>query len=205
MGKNIKDKKLSRDFYTRELLTVAKELLGKKFVRLSNNNLMLSGKIVEVEAYDGSVDQAAHTFKGKTPRNEVMFGQGGYLYVYFTYGMYYCCNIVTGNENEGKAVLIRAIEPLEGIVQMAVNRFQKDFINDKELRNLANGPGKLCMAFGITKEYNGTDLLGERIFLLDQKKIPEENIISTTRIGITKSVELPWRFYIKNNPYVSHR
>ncbi|MGE5410968.1 MAG: DNA-3-methyladenine glycosylase [Clostridiales bacterium] len=205
MGKYIKDKKLSRDFYTRELFTVAKELLGKKFVRLSNNNLLLSGKIVEVEAYDGSVDQAAHTFRGKTPRNEVMFRQGGYLYVYFTYGMYYCCNVVTGNENEGKAVLIRAIEPLEGIVQMAVNRFQKDFINDKELRNLANGPGKLCMAFGITKEYNGTDLSGERIFLLDQKKIPEENIISTTRIGITKSVELPWRFYIKNNPYVSHR
>lgn len=205
MEKDIKDKKLSRDFYTRELLTVAKELLGKRFAKVSNNNLMLSGKIVEVEAYDGSVDQAAHTYKGKTPRNEVMFRQGGYLYVYFTYGMYYCCNIVTGNENEGKAVLIRAIEPLEGIVQMAVNRFQKDFINDKELRNLANGPGKLCMAFGITKEYNGTDLSGERIFLLDQKKVPEENIISTTRIGISKSVELPWRFYIKNNPYVSHR
>jgi DNA-3-methyladenine glycosylase len=205
MKKNIKDKKLPRDFYTRKLLTVAKELLGKIFVRINDNNLLLSGKIVEVEAYDGSFDQAAHTFKGKTPRNEVMFRQGGYLYVYFTYGMYYCCNVVTGNENEGKAVLLRAIEPLEGIARMAVNRFQKDFINDKELRNLGNGPGKLCMAFGITKEYNGTDLSGERIFLLDQKKIPEENIISTTRIGITKSVELPWRFYIKNNPYVSHR
>lgn len=200
------NRKLTKDFYTRELLTVAKDLLGKVLVKSDPaNGLLLAGRIVEVEAYDGSFDEAAHTFRGKTPGNEVMFRTGGLLYVYFIYGMYYCCNIVTGAEGEGKAVLIRALEPLTGTVQMALNRYGKDFINDKELRNLTNGPGKLCKALEITKKHNGTDLLREEIYLLDQKKIPAMNLITTRRIGITRSVDLPWRFYIKDNNFVSRK
>ncbi|MGE5683254.1 MAG: DNA-3-methyladenine glycosylase [Bacillota bacterium] len=205
MKRDFEGEKLSRDFYTRELLGVAKDLLGKILVKNDGNGKIFKGRIVEVEAYDGLTDQASHTYRGKTPRNEVMFREGGYLYVYFTYGMYYCCNIVTGKEGEGKAVLLRGIEPIEGIKDMAVNRFQKDFINDKELLNLTSGPGKLCKAFGITKVNNGTDLLDEEIFLLDQNKVPAVNIVTATRIGITRSVDLPWRFYIKNNPFVSRK
>lgn len=205
MKRSFETRKLNRDFYKRELITVARELLGKILVKKRDNGSLLAGRIVEVEAYDGSIDEAAHTFRGKTPRNEVMFREGGYLYVYFTYGMYFCCNVVTGMENEGKAVLIRAIEPIEGTKEMALNRFQKDFFNDRELCNLTNGPGKLCMALGITKVYNGTDLSGDEIYLMDNNKIPEMNIVAARRIGITKSIDLPWRFYIKNNPFVSRK
>jgi DNA-3-methyladenine glycosylase len=194
--------KLKRSFYTRDLLTVAKELLGKIFVN-SEGEKLLAGKIVEVEAYDGRIDQAAHTFIGLTKRNEIMFREGGYLYVYFTYGAHFCSNIVTGEEGHGTAVLIRALEPLEGIEQMSLNRYSREFINEKEKYNLTSGPGKVCQAFGITKEYYGEDLIDGRIYLLDRKKIPDKKIISTTRIGIKKSVDLNWRFYIKDNPYVS--
>lgn len=194
--------KLDRNFYIRDVLTVAKELLGKIFIK-RNGNHFLSGRVVEVEAYDGRIDEAAHTYIGKTPRNEIMFGQGGYLYVYFTYGMYFCCNVVTGEEGIGNAVLIRGIEPLDKIDQMAFNRYQKVEISEKELLNLTSGPGKLCKAYNITREHNGTDLLGNDIFLLNNKPVPIENIAITTRIGIKKSVDLPWRFYIKNNRFVS--
>ena len=118
-------KKLPREFYSRNLLTVAKELPGKILVKNEGGKLY-SGKIVEVEAYDGAIDQAAHTYKGKTKRNAVMFGEGGYFYVYFTYGAHYCCNIVTGKEGEGTAILIRALEPIDGIDLMMFNRFGDD-------------------------------------------------------------------------------
>lgn len=194
--------KLKRSFYTRDLLTVAKELLGKILVK-SDNAKLLAGKIVEVEAYDGSVDQAAHTFIGKTKRNEIMFEEGGYLYVYFTYGAHFCSNVVTGKEGQGTAVLIRAVEPVEGIRQMSLNRFGKNLISEKEKYNLTNGPGKVCQAFGITREYFGEDLINGRIYLLKQSKISDDKIIQTTRIGIKKSTELKWRFYIKDNPFIS--
>jgi DNA-3-methyladenine glycosylase len=190
--------KLKREFYTRPLITVAKELLGKILVKTN-----LAGKIVEVEAYDGSIDQAAHTFIGRTKRNEIMFGQGGYLYVYFTYGVHFCSNIVTGNEGQGTAVLIRALEPVFGIEEMIINRFGRDLKNEKEKLNLTNGPGKICQAFKINRDHWGADLTGNEIFIIDQPIVENKNIIVTKRIGISKSVDLPWRFYIKDNLWVS--
>ncbi len=204
MNPKIPRKKLKRDFFTRDLLTVAKELLGKILVKESGGALF-SGRIVEVEAYDGEIDKAAHTYIGKTKKNEVMFKKGGYFYVYFIYGAHYCCNVVTGKEGHGTAVLIRAVEPLDGIETMIKNRFGRELLNDKEIFNLTSGPGKVCRAFSITKDEYGEDLTGGDIYILDQPKLKEESIIAAKRIGIKKSVDLPWRFYIKDNPFVSRK
>lgn len=203
MSSKEKPQKLNRNFYIRDVLIVAKELLGKIIVK--KNDIVLSGKIVEVEAYDGDIDEAAHTFIGKTKRNYIMFGKGGFFYVYFTYGAHFCCNVVTGVEGKGTAVLIRAVEPIDGIDLMFHNRFGKKNATKKEILNLTNGPGKVCQAFGITKNHYGLDLTGDEIFLLNQPKVKDEDIVITKRIGIKKSVDLPWRFYIKNNPFVSRR
>jgi len=200
---NLKDK-LPQNFYTQDVHSVARELLGKLFVRKLNGKALV-GKIVEVEAYDGSYDEASHAFRGKTKRNEVMFHPGGLLYVYFTYGMHFCCNVVTGKVNEGKAVLLRGLEPLEGIETMAFNRYGKKKITQKELVNLANGPAKICDAFGIARENNGTDLTGDKIFIIDSKKISTSKIGISTRIGIKKSVDLLWRYYIKENLFLSRK
>jgi len=197
-------KKLSKQFYTRNLLTVVRELPGKILVK-KYGKTFLAGKIVEVEAYDGMIDKAAHTFTGKTKRNEIMFNDGGYFYVYFTYGAHFCCNIVTGKKDHGTAVLIRAVEPLAGIKKMSLNRYNKITLTEKEKLNLTSGPGKVCEAFGITKEHYGLDLTGDKIFLLDRPKLKKSEIVVTKRIGIKKSVDLPWRFYIKDNPYVSRK
>ena len=196
--------KLTINFYTRDVHTVAKELLGKFFVRIRNKKTMI-GKIVEVEAYDGRVDKAAHTFNGKTKRNEIMFEGGGNLYVYFTYGMHFCANVVTGKINEGTAVLLRAMEPMEGIDQLAINRFNKKDISEKQKINLANGPGKICQAFHIERIDNKTPLTGNKIFILDSPKLKADQISTSVRIGIKKSVDLPWRYYIKNNRYISKK
>jgi DNA-3-methyladenine glycosylase len=205
----LNSEKLDRSFYIRDVLTVSKELLGKIFVK-NDGKRIFAGRIVEVEAYNGAVDEAAQTYIGRTSRNEIMFGIGGFLYVYFTYGMYCCCNVVAGAEGFGEAVLIRGLEPIWGLEFMAFNRYDGDlsyWVNrpmaGKELYNLTNGPGKLCMALDIKKTNNGTDLLGNKIYLLDQKNIPNDKIVTATRIGITKSVHLPWRFFIKDNPFVS--
>ncbi len=196
--------KLERSFYTRNVITVAKELLGKILVK-TDKDIIFSGKIVEVEAYDGEVDEAAHTFIGKTKRNEIMFAEGGFLYVYFTYGAHFCCNVVTGREGKGTAVLIRAVEPVDGIDKMISNRFGHELRSEKEKLNLTSGPGKVCRAFSITKLHYGIDLTGDKIYILDRPKLPGSKIVITKRIGIKKSVNLPWRFYIKDNPYVSKK
>ena len=198
------DNKLKREFYTRDLLLVAKDLLGKIFVKEYSGE-KLAGRIVEVEAYDGDIDEAAHTFKGLTKRNEIMFNEGGYLYVYFTYGAHYCCNVVTGIKGKGTAILIRGIEPLDGLSTMIKNRFDGKLPGEKEMRTLTNGPGKICQAFSISKKHYGIDLTGNKIYLLEQPNIKPEQIKVSKRIGIKKSVDLPWRFYIKDNPYVSKR
>lgn len=195
-------KKLPINFYKRDVHIVAKELLGKYLVKKSDGKY-LCGRIVEVEAYDGSIDEASHSFRGKTKRNQVMFEGGGKLYVYFTYGMHFCANVVTGKVNDGKAILIRALEPIEGIDLMMLNRFGKKKLFGNDLINLCNGPAKLCKAYNIDRNDNGTDLTGDFIFIANAKKINTNSILSSKRIGIKKSVDLPWRYFILDNKFVS--
>jgi len=197
-------RKLKKSFYRKELMEVAKNLLGKILVKTDSKNI-LSGKIIEVEAYHGDIDEAAHSYRGLTKRTEIMFESGGYFYVYFTYGAHHCCNVVTGKKGQGTAVLIRAVEPLTGIQTMIKNRFGRKLKNDKEKFNLTSGPGKTCTAFGINRRHSGIDLTGDKIFILDAEKINNKDIGVSKRIGISKSVDLPWRFFIKNNPYLSRK
>lgn len=204
MHQNLTNNKLPKEFYQKDSVELAPKLLGKILVRKFGRKY-LTGKIAEVEAYRGKDDQAAHTYIGKTKRNEVMFREGGYLYVYFTYGMHFCSNVVCGKEDEGAAVLIRAIEPIEGIDTMINNRYGIKEISSKQKINLTNGPAKLCQALGIERKENGLDLTKEPIFLIDGDKVAKKDIVVTTRIGIKKSTDLPWRFYINNNPYVSRK
>ena len=188
-------KKLNRSFYLRDTLEVAQDLLGKLLVRKIGDEF-LAGKIVEVEAYLQN-DPAAHSFNGKTERNSAMFLMGGHLYVYFTYGMHYCANIVTESENHGSAVLLRALEPVMGLETLRNNR--KRLLKEKDL---TNGPAKLCQAFGITKQLNKADLTKNDIFCTYNDN--DDFVIEKTgRIGIKKGTDKLWRFYIKDNPFVS--
>ncbi|KOA20206.1 putative 3-methyladenine DNA glycosylase [Clostridium homopropionicum DSM 5847] len=201
-------KKLTREFYKRGTLLVAKELLGKYLV-VNNENSILKGKIVEVEAYMGTVDKAAHSYSGKiTERTKVMYKEGGYAYVYLIYGMYYCMNVVTSEENLPEAILIRAIEPINELDTMCRNRYGKSFkeLNSYEKKNITNGPGKLCKAMNITKELNGEDLCGDKFYILQNVKEEKIEIVSSKRIGIDYAEEAKdflWRFYIKDNKFVS--
>jgi DNA-3-methyladenine glycosylase len=203
-------KKLPRSFYLRSTFTVAKNLLGKYLVRKIKNKTLV-GKIVEVEAYLGEKDPASHAYRGLTKRNEVMFKEGGHLYVYFTYGMHFCANVVTEKEGIAHAVLLRALEPIEGIDVMRENRRftrQRDdwrAADKTDDKMLTNGPAKLCQAFGIGRKDNGTNLLGDTIFLTEGETIPRSSIVSTTRIGITAGQEVNWRFYFRGNQYVSRK
>ncbi len=197
MENRLKGRRLGREFYERPTLRIAKEILGKIFVRRIGGKIV-AGRIVEVEAYRQEGDFASHSSRGKTARNEVMFRRGGYLYVYFTYGMHFCMNVVTEGKDFGAALLIRAMEPLAGIDRMRKNRG-----GNKALRELASGPAKCCEAFGIGREQNGTDLLGDDIFLLDAPPLANTRIGLSGRIGIRRSTELPWRFFEKENPFVS--
>ncbi|MCU0413677.1 MAG: DNA-3-methyladenine glycosylase [Ignavibacteriaceae bacterium] len=201
---NLSIKKLKKSFYRKEVVVVARELLGKVLVK-SNGKENLAGKIVEVEAYHGDIDEAAHSYGGITERNEIMFEAGGYLYVYFTYGAHHCCNVVTGKKGQGTAVLIRAVEPVFGLERMIKNRFGRKLKNEKEIFNLTSGPGKVCQAFKLDRSHSGTDLTGDKIFILDGVKIKSKDIGISKRIGITRSVDLPWRFFIKDNPYLSRK
>lgn len=188
-------KKLSRNFYNRATLKVARELLGKYLV-LKKDGKILSGKIVETEAYIGLNDKASHASKGKTKRNEVMFGSAGYAYIYFTYGMYHCLNFVTEREDFPAAVLVRALEPKDGIKIMEKNR------KIKVLENLTSGPGKVCMALGLDKRMNETDLCSD-IFYVEDRNKTKEKIVSSSRVGINVAKNKKWRFYIKDNKFVS--
>jgi DNA-3-methyladenine glycosylase len=168
---------LKHHFYVRDTLSVAGALLGKKLVRKIRGNL-LSGLICETEAYLGSLDSASHAFKGKTPRNAVMFGRAGVAYVYFIYGMHYMLNVVTEAEECACAILIRAIVPLDGIEHMQRYRGRTG-------KDLANGPAKLCRALAIDKSLNKWDLTaGEKLWLEDRPPIPERFIKKGARIGI---------------------
>jgi DNA-3-methyladenine glycosylase len=173
----------------------ARRLLGCFLIREQDGKI-LSGRIVETEAYD-QADAASHSYKGRTPRTDVMFGPAGHLYVYFTYGMHYCCNVVTGPVGTGSAVLIRALEPAEGLDVMSENRHGRNGIQ------LTNGPAKLCEAYGIDKTWNGHDLSLPPITLILQPPVEPDKITRTTRIGISQAKDVPWRFYLKGNPCVS--
>jgi DNA-3-methyladenine glycosylase len=168
---------LNRQFYARETLAVAGALLGKKLVRKYSGNI-LSGLICEIEAYLGSTDSASHAFKGKTPRNTVMFGCAGRAYVYFVYGMHYLLNVVTEEEENPCAILIRAIVPLDGIEYMQLNRGRSG-------KDLSDGPAKLCQALAIDKSLNGWDLTaGKKLWMEDRPSIPGRFIKRGPRIGI---------------------
>lgn len=186
---------LPQKFYNRPAETVATELLGK-ILTINTSQGLISGKIVETEAYH-QADPASHSFGGKiTERNKPMFGPAGYSYVYFIYGMYHCFNVVTDKKGYGSAVLIRAIEPLSGIAIMEKNRRQK------KLNNLTNGPGKLAQAFGIEKKLNNLPLNTKKLCICENKQDCFD-IIKTTRIGLSKAEEKHLRFYIKDNEFIS--
>lgn len=175
----------------------ARMLLGWQIVRHINGQELV-GTIVETEAYH-QADAASHSYNGKTARTAAMFGQAGHAYIYFTYGMHYCFNVVTGPRGVGSGVLIRAVEPVAGQSLMAQFRGQS-----KDSRNLTNGPAKLCQAFNIDKTYYGHDLSKEPLFLRPaSRQLSKEEIVATTRVGITKDTHRLWRFYIKDNPHVS--
>ncbi len=184
-------------FYQRPTLIVARELLGKIFIRRLGDCL-LSGRIVEVEAYHQQGDASSHSSRGRGARNEVMFRPGGHLYVYFTYGMHFCMNVVTEAEGVGAAVLLRAVEPLEGIEIMRLHRGE-----GKKDRDLASGPAKLCQAFGVGREENGLLLDGSIVGIADAPALPPRRILATSRVGISRSRELPWRFLAAGSPWVS--
>lgn len=188
-------RKLDREFYDRPTLRVAKELLGKYLV-VEKNGKLLSGKIVETEAYIGYKDPASHAYRGMTPRNRVMFGDPGYAYVYFTYGMHYCLNLVTEKKGYPAAVLIRALEPVQGIKIMQERRRRK------ELADLTSGPAKLCQALGVDRKLNGLDLCSDEIYVEDRGEVIKK-ILSSSRIGIKEGKKKNWRFYEENSEFIS--
>jgi DNA-3-methyladenine glycosylase len=187
-----------RAFYARDTVWVAKDLLGKRLVRIRGSGRMI-GKIVEVEAYRGSDDPASHAFRGLTPRNAPMFGEPGHAYVYFTYGNHYCLNVTTRESGIPGAVLIRAIEPIEGISTMARLR-----PNVPKL-DLTNGPGKLTKALGIDKSLNEIDMTKHGPLYVTRAEAQDFEVGRSTRIGIAVGKDRLWRFYVLGNPYVSRR
>ena len=178
--------KLGREFYLRDTISAARAILGKIIVHETGEGT-LSGRIVETEAYLRD-DPACHASRGKTPRNSAMFGPPGHAYVYFTYGFHYCLNFVTQPQGVPEAILIRALEPLEGIEIMMRNR-GKDRLED-----LCSGPGKLTQALAISRDLNGEDLLGDRLYVLDDQ-IDIGPVLFRPRLGINQAVDELWRFY----------
>jgi DNA-3-methyladenine glycosylase len=189
--------RLPRSFYARSALRVAPELLGRVLVRRLADGTRLAARLVETEAYLPD-DPASHAFRGPTPRNEVMFGPPGRLYVYFTYGNHWMMNAVTGRAGEGAAVLLRAAEPLQGLEVMAGHRGRDD------PRDLCSGPGKLAKAFGITSAQNGHDLVaGSDVYVLEGRAVARSHVSKTTRVGVTLGAERRWRFIVTGDPFVS--
>lgn len=186
---------LPASFFEHESVDVARDLLGKILVRKARGGF-LKGRIVEVEAYTGETDPGSHAFRGQTPRNRVMFGPAGHLYVYISYGIHFCLNVVTDRPGTAGAVLVRALEPMAGLDIMERNRGGRPPIE------LCNGPGKLCQAFGITTKQNGADLQTSGTTIDDDGFLPETVAVST-RVGVTTGAELPLRFYLPGNRFVS--
>jgi DNA-3-methyladenine glycosylase len=184
---------VERSFLARDSVTVAPELLNKVLTVGP-----CSGRIVEVEAYRED-DPASHTYRGRTARNAVMFGPAGHLYVYFTYGMHFCANVVTGADGEGSAVLLRALAPLSGVEIMHRRRGRP-----RRLIDVANGPAKLCQALGIDRSFDGCEVIdpSSPATLSDDGTPPPRPGVSR-RVGITVAVDVPWRFFVPGDPHVS--
>ena len=190
-------KPLPRSFSNRNTLIVAQELLGKFLVRRIPEGDIVA-KIVEVEAYRGNDDPASHAYKGETPRNQLMFGKPGFAYVYFIYGNHYCLNVTTEPEGVPGAVLIRAVEIVDGLEVARKNREANSLVN------LSNGPGKLTEALNISKIHNGIDLTNpDELFICAPKIIESFETTTSKRVGVKAGVEKPWRFYTKNSKFIS--
>jgi len=189
---------LPREFYARGTVRVARALLGKCLVRSIGRDRMV-GRIVEVEAYRGRDDPASHAFRGPTLRNAPMFGEAGHSYIYFTYGNHYCLNITTQETGAPGAVLIRAIEPVEGLPTM---RRLRPNVPDQ---NLTDGPGKLTKALGIDKSLNETDMTVQGLLFVTNSDYAKFKVERSSRIGISEGKDRLWRFYIKGNMFVSRR
>ena len=199
-------RKLLRKFYSRtDTVRIARDLLGQLLVIPDNQGRRVSGMIVETEAYMGVDDRGAHSYGGRrTARNEVMYGLAGHVYVFFVYGMYYQFNVVTGPVDHPHAILIRGVEPVEGIEAMRERRGEKV----RRDRDLTSGPGKLAIAMGIDRSLNGADLLGPRCWLEHYREIADDDLVSGPRIGIDYAGEdalKPWRFWVKGNEFVSKK
>ena len=192
---------LGRDFFDRDTVAVARDLLGRHIVRRREDGAELVCRITETEAYVGRMDKACHAYGYKrTARTETLFAPPGTAYIYLIYGIYHCLNFVTEREGEPSAVLLRGLEPVEGMAEMARRRFGKEpeQLTSYQKKNFLNGPGKVCLALGLTKAQNGLDLTGEELFLLDDGS-PRPAFRTGTRIGIDyaeEAVHFPWRFYL---------
>ena len=203
-------KKLKQSFFERDTLDVAKDLLGKILVCIKDGEVC-KGRIVETEAYIGSIDKACHAYGGRrTQKTEPLYGKPYIAYIYSIYGMYLCFNIITKKENEPEGVLIRALEPIEGKDIMAKRRFEKDYneLKNSEIKGLTNGPAKLCIAMNITKDMNKFDMNNSDLLYVIDDGFKVENIVESKRIGIDYAEEAKdflWRFYIKDNKYISKK
>lgn len=189
--------KLPREFYLRDGLTVARELIGKKLVTNLRGGLT-SGIIVETEAYMGAIDAAAHSYKGKTERTKIFYGAGGFVYVYLIYGVHICTNVVANVADVPEAVLIRALEPVDGVELMKRRR------GVKNLRGLCSGPGKLSKALGVTKDFYGADLCGEEIYI--EPTDFRADVTATKRINVDYAgvaADYLWRFIATGNEFLS--
>jgi DNA-3-methyladenine glycosylase len=193
----VRARRLPRAFYARPALDVAPELLGRVLVRRLPNGARLAGRIVEAEAYEPG-DPASHAFRGPTPRNLVMFGEPGHLYVYFTYGHHWMMNAVTRGPGEGSAVLLRALEPLAGLDRMARHRGRW------QPRDLCSGPGKLAQALAVDRAQNGADLVrGDEVWIEDGAPVSADAIACGIRVGVNVGADRPWRFWVAGDPFVS--
>jgi DNA-3-methyladenine glycosylase len=197
--------RLTKAFYARDAVTVARDLIGCKFVHASSVG-RLSVRLVETEAYRGSIDPGSHGYRGPTPRTETMFGPPGHLYVYFTYGMHWCVNVVCAREGVCEAVLLRAGEPVDGIDAMRSLRggVPKD-------RLIASGPARLAQALGIDKRHDGATLLRGGAFWCEEDgatgPLRTGEVAQTVRIGLAagRGDEIPWRFVVPGHPYASRK
>lgn len=188
---------LPRKFFEIPALELASKLIGCLLVSRINDEYT-AGLIVETEAYLSANDPASHAARGRTPRTAIQWGPPGFTYVYLIYGMYHCMNIVSDSEGTAGCVLLRALEPIHGLETMRLRRphAKNDF-------QLCNGPGKLTAALGVKRQHNGIDLTQELLFVCNHEKNQNFDVSQSSRIGLTEGLELPYRFYVNGNPFVS--